>query len=77
LTEDLIDIIKAQLDGYDNGWSIELESPEELSFVIGYQGLLLIDNTSTRSILIGWNELKNILSQEILNELEFLCNMGN
>lgn len=77
MTEDLIDIIKAQLDGYDNGWSIELESPEELSFVIGYQGLLLIDNTSARSILIGWNELKNILSQEILNELEFLCNMGN
>ncbi len=68
-TEELIDVIKEQLGGYENGWNIELESPEELSFVIGYQGLLLIDNTSARSILIGWNELKNILSQEILNEL--------
>lgn len=41
LAEELIDTIKVQLGGYDNGWGIELESPEKLSFVIGYQGLLL------------------------------------
>lgn len=68
--EKLIEIIKAELDGYDQGWSIELENPEWLSFVIGYRGLLLIDNISARSILIGWDKLKDILSQEILNELE-------
>lgn len=68
--EKLVEIIRAKFDGYDQGWSIELENLEWISFVIGYRGLLLIDNSSARSILIGWNDLKDILSEEMFNELE-------
>ena len=46
-----------------------LTHPDYFSFVIGYQGLLIIDSAES-SILFGWNYLKDILSQEMLNEVE-------
>lgn len=68
--EELLEIIRAESGGYENGWSVPLGRPDSMPFVIGYQGLLLFDGVSGFSILFEWSDLEDILSEEMIHELQ-------
>lgn len=65
----LLEIIKQESDGYDDGWERSLKS-DTFSVMIGYCGLLLIDKYPARTFFIEWDKLKDILSKEAYSELE-------
>lgn len=49
-----------------NDWE-DVLNQEDIRFLMCFKGLMLIDNFSQRTFLIEWDELEDILSEEIAN----------
>ena len=66
--EKLVEIIRHKFgDTYALWWVVEFK--HSFSFAITYHGLLLCENGTSKTLLIEWGELEDILSQEFISDV--------